>query len=128
MITELANILPDFSEVNHTRCFLHIINLCAKSIIKQFDIQKKQDNEPLSKAECELQDLARDIEFEEQQAIETMAQHGIDSETNIETEGDYDIEGWIDEMALLSLDKQAGLMESIHPLKMVLVKVSLRYT
>jgi hypothetical protein len=84
MITELANILPDFSKVNHTWCFLHIVNLCAKSIIKQFDVQKKQDNEPLSEAECELQGLAGDIEFEEQQAIEAMAQHAIDSETNIE--------------------------------------------
>ena len=126
MITELANILPDFSEVNHTWCFLHIVNLCAKSIIKQFDIQKKQD-EPLSEAECGLQDLAGDIEFEEQQAIKVMAQHGIDGETDVETEGDDDIEGWIDEMALLSLDEQEGLMESICPVKMVLIKVSLRY-
>jgi hypothetical protein len=41
MITELAKILPSFSEVGHTQCFLHIVNLVAKSIIRQFDIQKK---------------------------------------------------------------------------------------
>ena len=57
-----------------------------------------------------------------------MAQHGINSEINVKTEGDDDIEGWINEMALLSLDEQEGLMESIHPVKLVLVKVSLRYT
>ncbi|KAF8232742.1 hypothetical protein L208DRAFT_1063335, partial [Tricholoma matsutake] len=27
MISKLAKILPDFSQVNHTRCFLHIVNL-----------------------------------------------------------------------------------------------------
>jgi len=41
MIEQLAKILSDFSKVNHTWCFLHIMNLCTKSIIRQFDVQKR---------------------------------------------------------------------------------------
>ncbi|KAG1843643.1 hypothetical protein C8R48DRAFT_556094, partial [Suillus tomentosus] len=38
MVDNLADILPSFpGTVNHTRCFLHMINLVAKSLIKEFD-------------------------------------------------------------------------------------------
>ena len=82
MITELAKILPDFSQVNHTRCFLHIINLCAKLIIKQFDVQKKKDDEYLDEAvhqlqgddDDELRNLADNQDLEEQETIDEIAQ------------------------------------------------------
>jgi hypothetical protein len=57
-------------------------------------------------AERELQDLAGDVDLEEQQSIEAMAQCQIDGmrqvTTDMEMETDDDIEGWIDEMMLLS--------------------------
>jgi hypothetical protein len=114
MITELTKILPSFSEVGHTWCFLHIVNLIAKSIIKQFDVQKKREEQHLYDAEQELQDntaeqelhdLAGDVDLEEQQSIEAMAQlqiNGKTSEPEKETETDDDVEGWINEMMLLS--------------------------
>ncbi|KAF8961706.1 hypothetical protein BDZ97DRAFT_1611099, partial [Flammula alnicola] len=37
MISELEILLPDFSAVNHTRCFLHVNNLVARTLVKQFD-------------------------------------------------------------------------------------------
>ncbi|TFK47878.1 hypothetical protein OE88DRAFT_1608415, partial [Heliocybe sulcata] len=38
MIKELPNLLPDFpGDANRVRCFLHIVNLVAKSILKLFD-------------------------------------------------------------------------------------------
>ena len=75
MITELAKILPKFSEVGHTQCFLHIVNLVAKSIIRQFDIPKKQDDGHLDKAEQELRNLAGNINLENKEAKELMVQH-----------------------------------------------------
>jgi hypothetical protein len=42
IIEELVRTLPNFSEVNQTWCFLHIINLSAKSIIRQFDISVRR--------------------------------------------------------------------------------------
>ena len=123
MIEQLAKILPDFSEVNRTRCFLHIVNLCAKSIIRQFDVQKKDTDEP-DDTECELQDLTEEIDLEEQQAAELLQQHAIDSEANSSAENDDDdTDGWVDKMAVLSLAEQKELHEEIQPVKLVLVKV-----
>jgi hypothetical protein len=51
MIAELAEILPNFYDIAHTQCFLHVVNLVAKSVIKQFDIPKRQDNDHLDEAE-----------------------------------------------------------------------------
>ena len=123
MIEQLAKILPNFSEVNRTRCFLHIVNLCAKSIIRQFDVQKKDTDEP-DDTECELQDLAEEIDLEEQKVAELLQQHAIDGEANSSAENDDDdTDGWVDEMAVLSLAEQKELHEEIRPVKLVLVKV-----
>ena len=135
MIAELMKILPSFSEVGHMRCFLHIVNLMAKSIIKQFDIQKKREDQHLDDAEQELRDntaeqelhdLAGDVDLEEQQSIEAMAQLQIDgktSEPEKETETDDDVEGWINEMMLLSPAEREQVEGDIQPVKLVLVKV-----
>ncbi|KAG1787712.1 hypothetical protein EV424DRAFT_1276825, partial [Suillus variegatus] len=38
MLEEMAVILPDFGgTAAHTRCFLHTVNLVAKSLLRQFD-------------------------------------------------------------------------------------------
>jgi hypothetical protein len=125
MIEQLAEILPDFSEVNRTRCFLHVVNLCAKSIIRQFDIQKKESNEPMDATERELRDLAEGIDVDEQEAAKLLKQHAIDGKANKHSEGDDDTDGWIDEMAVLSLAECTELQDEIQPVKLVLVKVCL---
>ena len=44
MIDELENLAPGFGgSAGHTRCFLHIINLVAKSLLCLFDVKKKKD-------------------------------------------------------------------------------------
>ncbi|KIK76677.1 hypothetical protein PAXRUDRAFT_169130, partial [Paxillus rubicundulus Ve08.2h10] len=41
MIRELEDMVPSFSSsASHTRCFLHVVNLVAKSLIRQFDVTK----------------------------------------------------------------------------------------
>ncbi|KAG1782402.1 hypothetical protein EV702DRAFT_925011, partial [Suillus placidus] len=38
MVDKLAMLVPEFAgEVSHTRCFLHTVNLVAKSLIREFD-------------------------------------------------------------------------------------------
>ncbi|KAF8961228.1 hypothetical protein BDZ97DRAFT_1599153, partial [Flammula alnicola] len=37
MISELEDLLPEFSAANHTCCFLHVNNLVARTLVKQFD-------------------------------------------------------------------------------------------
>jgi len=111
MITKLAKILPKFSEASHTQCFLHIVNLIAKSILKQFDVPKKWEDEDLDDAEQGLCDLAGDLELEEQQTAEAMDKQQINRDTGLGAEMDDDIDGWVDEMLLLSLAEQARVKE-----------------
>ena len=77
-------------------------------------------------AEQELQDLAGDVDLEEQQSIEAMAQLQINSETSEtenEMETDDDVGGWINVMMLLSPAKHEQVEGDIHPVKLILVKV-----
>ncbi|KAI6002355.1 hypothetical protein F5J12DRAFT_702885, partial [Pisolithus orientalis] len=38
MVNKLSNLIPDFgSPASHTHCFLHIVNLIAKSLTCHFD-------------------------------------------------------------------------------------------
>ncbi|KAF8690374.1 hypothetical protein AX14_002970 [Amanita brunnescens Koide BX004] len=37
IVEELADMVPDYSDVNCLQCFLHVVNLVAKALIKQFD-------------------------------------------------------------------------------------------
>ena len=42
MVEKLVDRVPQFGgAASRTRCFLHIINLIAKSIIRQFNVKKK---------------------------------------------------------------------------------------
>ena len=66
MIDELGEIIPTFpGEPNRTRCFAHIINLVAKSVIKQFDIPKPRAGDTLDNGVADLITLAGEIELEE---------------------------------------------------------------
>jgi hypothetical protein len=66
MITELVDLIRNFlGDANRTQCFAHIINLIAKSLLKQFDIPKKKAGEALDKAENALHKLAEGIDLEE---------------------------------------------------------------
>jgi hypothetical protein len=66
MIDELVDLLPSFpGKVNHTCCFLHIVNLVAKSVIQQFDVAKGKADDALDEAERELHALAEGIDLED---------------------------------------------------------------
>ncbi|KAG2056065.1 hypothetical protein BDR06DRAFT_881182, partial [Suillus hirtellus] len=45
MICELSGKVLEFSgPTTHTRCFLHTVNLVAKSLIQEFDVKKGEAN------------------------------------------------------------------------------------
>ena len=49
MIGHLDKVLLDFPRAtNQTQCFAYTINLCAKSILKHFDLPKKKDKDALN--------------------------------------------------------------------------------
>jgi hypothetical protein len=112
MVTELDHMLTQFSPVNHTCCFAHILNLVAKSLLKQFDVnQDKKNDDNLDDEEQSLLALAENIDEEEL----TMAQEN-DGEDG-ESEDDDSLEGWVDKIKVLTLEEQEHLEESIQPVK-----------
>jgi hypothetical protein len=72
---------------------LHVVNLVAKSVIKQFDLPKRQDNNHLDEAEQELHDLAGNIDLENEQAEEAMKQHQMSGKLETGDESDDIVEG-----------------------------------
>jgi hypothetical protein len=119
MIEELANLLDDFpGPANQTRCFTHVLNLVVKSIIRQFDLPKSKGGSVLDEAAKELLNLAGNIEFEEADLEMRDAKEGDDEE-------DDNIEGWIDERALMTEEELDELDESVKPVRLLLTKVML---
>jgi hypothetical protein len=124
----LEDHLPAFSSVNRTRCFAHILNLVAKSLLKQFDVKKKKkhgeadgnDDRDLqvSDEEHELLDLADGVNNEEL----TMAQENdIDDEDEVEED---DEDGWVDELEALTEEERNNLKAILRPVSKMLIKVS----
>ena len=117
MIEELSKLLHDFpGEANRTRCFLHIVNLVAKQLLKQFDVPRKDADSALNEAEKELFNLAAGIDIEE---LVTAAERGAGAGS----EDNDDTDGWVDEMEELDAEERAVLEESVLPVRLVLVKV-----
>jgi hypothetical protein len=118
MVTELGKMLTAYSPVNRTRCFAHILNLVAKSLLKQFDVKPANEkDDDLNDDEQSLLALADDIEQEEL----NMAKDNDAEDDDIEEEDD--VEGWVDEVAALTADERENLQESVRPVKRTLVKV-----
>lgn len=112
MIDELEELVDNFrGACNRTRCFLHIVNLVAKSLLKQFDLHKKNGE---SDDDVELSELANGLEEERFDG----------GQIRDDDEGLDDAEGLIDEVALLSEAERSDLLDEIRPVKIVLGKVS----
>jgi len=120
MIEELADLLRDFpGEANWTRCFTHILNLVAKSIIKQFDVPKAHADKVLDDAAKELAALAVDLDIEEWISYEDPSGDGED-----DADEEDNVDGWTDVCDGLSSEEREALDESLQPVHLVLAKVS----
>lgn len=121
MVDKLVALVPEFAgEASHTQCFLHTMNLVAKSLICEFDVLKK-DTEwawDMNAAEDDgLVELSADIEREDREMV---AQY---NEGVLEDDLQDNNEGWVNEVALLPEAQAAELRTNIRPVKLVLLKV-----
>ena len=118
MIEELANLLDNFpGPANQMQCFLHILNLVVKSIIRQFDLPKSkiisddsdadEDDPMLDAATMELLKLSGDIDLEERII---MSASDDDSEAVDDEE-----EGWVDKHNNMTEDDLKELVASMQP-------------
>ena len=64
MVEELVKRMMEFSrQANCTRCFAHIINLVAKSLLKQFDLPENKAGSAVSAAQ-DLQEITEELEMD----------------------------------------------------------------
>ena len=116
MIDELAKLWEEFPGVaNHTHCFTHILNLVAKSVMKQFDLPKVKAGEVLDAAAQALTNLAGDIEGEELAMGSDLI--GDEDEDN-NNKGLADVHDGMSEEEIVALDA------TLQPVRLVLVKVN----
>jgi hypothetical protein len=108
-------------ETNHTRCFNHIVNLIAKTLLKLFEVPKAKGastgKKEVDEAEEELERIGKELEVEDLRTqIEAFANpltaEGIDAEEDVD-----------DAMALLDPDEIEDFRENIVPVRLALAKV-----
>lgn len=123
MVEHLDELIKAFGgDFARTRCFLHILNLTAQSLIKQFDVKAVQDVEQVDDDVRRLLELAREIEVEREAAGDADS----DEEMGEDEDGllDDDNESWVDEVASLNDVEREEFEEEVRPVKMTLAKVS----
>jgi hypothetical protein len=117
MIEALSNIIPAFAgPASQTRCFLHIVNLIAKSLLRQFDAMKTDLNGTDPDGEVEDKDQNGHSETEEG------CMEDVDESLREEDEADND-EGWVDESKELTAGELEELKRTTRPVKVALLKV-----
>ena len=117
MTDELSVLLEEFpGSANRTRCFTHILNLVAKSILKQFDVPKKKAGEALDAAAKNLAQLSNEIEKEAREKLSGGDSSDEDEDDN--SDGLTDIRDEMSEEEVSDLDKK------LQPVRLVLAKVS----
>ena len=118
MIDELRLLLEAFpGATNQTQCLLHIINLVAKSVLRQFEPPKGTDKDLLSEVAKELAAFAEDLE-------ESVDDHNGEDDDKDELEDDNN-DGKRDEHEGMSDEEIAELEESVQPVRLMLAKASL---
>ena len=115
MADHLEDLIEAFpGQANRMHCFAHIINLVAKSLIKQFDVTKKKGDQTSDDFDDELLRLMQGADLEDLQT--RLRENDGDLE-------DDNVEGWVDKVAAMDDDERVELLEAIKPVQMVLAKV-----
>jgi hypothetical protein len=91
------------------------MNLVAKTLLKQFEVPKKDMNAAFDAAEQVLLELSAGTDMEE---LVTTAEGGLGDSNDAD-----DIEGWVDEMDQLLEEEGKELRWKIQPVRLVLMKV-----
>ena len=126
LVSTLAEIIEDFpGSPNQVRCMLHVTALTAKSLIHVFDVAKAEADTELDAAEVELHELVRNIESEDLEAQLERALDEVVEKNDDEMLEDLEnsTDGWVDERVSMTQAEREDLDESVHPIRLALVKV-----
>jgi cobalamin biosynthesis protein CobT len=125
MIEHLSTLVDNFSGApNQTRCFTHILNLVAKSVLRQFDVAKKSgpvDSEQLNDATKELALLTQELDLGPDGADND--ENDDDNDEGDEENNDDDNDGGDGENGMTE-EELVELQTSLVPIWLMLMKVS----
>lgn len=132
MIEHLATLIKTFpGAANQTHCFTHILNLVAKSVLRQFEAPKSKGRDVLDDAVRKLAMVFDDLEDDDMDLNDDVAD--MDGGGNEDSgEGDEDVDdgvvdddddGLPDEQEGMSEEELANLEKSVKPVRLVLTKV-----
>jgi len=123
MVESLADRLDNFpGAASQTRCFLHILNLTAKSVIRQFEVPKKK------KSKEDSQDNDDDNFTEAMEALQALSVEIEDDEPSDDVASDKDgeednDEGLEDERQGMTEEEIDELEAELLPARRMLTKV-----
>ena len=121
MVSQMETQILEYSEVNRVRCFLHVVNLIAKAMLKQFDVSKRKNDGGAVDEELEaaLTELAANLENEER-ATQAFG-NGV-SDNDSDNDNVTDIE--VDDAIQMSAQELTEFQTELRPVMLVLAKVS----
>jgi hypothetical protein len=124
MIEHLAALIESFpGAANQTRCFAHILNLVAKSILRQFEGPKK--GKVADDAARELAAVVDEMDVDNDEASDSGSNEcGNECDDGEDDDEDDDEDGLPEELDELSVEEMSSLKESVKPIRLVLTKVS----
>ena len=125
MIEHLATIIEAFpGAANQTRCFAHILNLVAKSVLRQFEAPNVKGIRAINEAAKELAAVSEDIDDEIGEANKSGGDDDDDGNEDVE-DGvvDDDDDGLQDERDEMSQEELVSHEETVKPIRLVLTKV-----
>ncbi|GJF00150.1 hypothetical protein PsYK624_164290 [Phanerochaete sordida] len=116
MVARLTVLENSFiGRVYQVRCFAHVINLVAMTVLCQFDSGCKRDS-----AACDENDVDRAVKLLGELAVE-LDLEGVRDGKEVEVKDD--INGWINEQEDLSEEERKELWESMLSVKLMLAKL-----
>ena len=125
MIEHVSVLISNFpGAANQTRCFTHILNLVARSILHQFEAPKKKgadDSEDFGRSAEVLAELTKELELDEP---ENFANEFGDDEDELNLADKNDDDGLGDEHDGMSEEEVANLQASLFSVRLMLTKVS----
>lgn len=127
MIEHLAVVIDTFPGApNQTRCFAHILNLVAKTVLRQFEGPKKERAaKELAAVAKELGAVVDEIDGDNDDGSDSGTNEGGDECEDVDDEVvDDDDDELPDELDELSEEEVLSIKESVKPLRLVLTKVS----
>lgn len=123
MIEHLATLIEAFpSAANQTRCFAHILNLVAKSVLRQFEGPKK--GKVADDAAKELAAVVDEMDVDNDEASDSGSNEGGNECDDGDDDDDDDDEDGLQEEDEMSVEEMLSLKESVKPIRLVLTKVS----